>query len=143
MIAAEVVVAQAELGMHVLRLILSGLFDHFPSQQVIIGQMGENLPFSLTRAATTLGPIAKHLKRSIPEYLHDNIHVTTSGYFSLPPFLCAMQVVGIERLMYSIDYPFSANTVGKAFLDAVPLSPTDRIKFPSGNAKRLLNLNVD
>lgn len=133
----------AELGMHVLRLILSGLFDRFPTQQVIIGHMGENLPFSLARAATTLAPTTKHLKRSIPEYFHDNIHVTTSGYFSLPPFLCAIQVVGIDRLMYSVDYPFSANTVGKAFLDAVPLSPTDRIKFSGGNANRLLKLRLD
>ena len=110
-----------ELGLHVLRLILSGLFDRFPAQQVIIGHMGEDLPFSLVRAATVLGPTAKHLKRPITDYFHDNIHVTSSGYFSQPPFLCALQVVGIDRLMYSVDYPFSANTTGKAFLDGMSL----------------------
>ncbi len=132
----------AELGMHVLRLILSGLFDRFPAQQVIIGHMGEDLPFSLVRAATVLGPAAKHLKRPIAEYFHSNIHVTSSGYFSQPPFLCALQVVGIDRLMYSVDYPFSANTTGKAFLDAISVSPSDREKFMGGNAQRLLKLRL-
>ncbi len=129
-----------ETGMHVLRLILSGLFDRFPRQQVIIGHMGENLPFSLQRAATVLGPIAKHLKRPVAEYFHNNFHVTSSGYFSQPPFLCALQVVGIDRLMYSVDYPFSANVTGKAFLDSVALSPVEKAKFASGNAQRLLKL---
>jgi uncharacterized protein len=129
-----------ELGLHVLRLILAGLFDRFPTQQVIIGHMGEDLPFSLARAATVLAPTAKHLKRSILEYFHSNIHVTSSGYFSQPPFLCALQVVGIDRLMYSVDYPFSANITGKAFLDAISVSPSDREKFAGGNARRLLRL---
>ena len=130
----------AELGMHVLRLILAGLFDKFPSQQVIIGHMGEDLPFSLVRAATVLAPTAKHLKRPIADYFHSNIHVTSSGYFSQPPFQCALQVVGIERLMFSVDYPFSANTTGRAFLDAIPLSKSDHEKFACGNAQRLLKL---
>ena len=129
-----------ETGLHVLRLILSGLFDRFPSQQVIIGHMGEDLPYSLARATGVLTPFAKHLKRSIPEYFRDNIHVTTSGYFSNPPFACALEVVGIDRLLYSIDYPFSSAEKGKAFLDQVSLSEEDRVKFASGNATRLLNL---
>ncbi len=132
-----------ELGLHVLRLILSGLFDRFPEQQVIIGHMGEDLPFSLVRAATVLGPVAKHLKRTISEYFHDNIHVTSSGYFSQPPFLCALQVVGIDRLMYSIDYPFSSNMAGRAFLDSLSLSSRDMAKFTAGNAQRLLKLPTD
>lgn len=132
----------AETGMHVLRLILSGLFDRFPSQQVIIGHMGENLPYSLARAAGVLGPVATHLKRSIPEYFHDNIHVTTSGYFTQAPFQCALEVVGIDRLIYSIDYPFSPNTKGKAFLDSLSLSAEDMEKFAGGNAERLLHLGL-
>ncbi len=133
----------AEVGLHVLRLILSGLFDRFPAQQVIIGHMGENLPFSLARAATALAPTAKHLKRSIANYFHENIHVTTSGYFTQPPFLCALQVVGIDRLLYSVDYPFSANTTGKAFLDSISLPPADLHKFGFGNAQRLLRLRLE
>ena len=131
-----------ETGLHVLRLILSGLFDRFPSQQVIIGHMGEDLPYSLARAASVLTPFAKHLKRLIPEYFHDNIHVTTSGYFTNPPFSCALAVVGIDRLLYSVDYPFSSTLTGKTFLDSLSLSDQDLIRFASGNARRLLNLQL-
>ena len=131
-----------ETGLHVLRLILSGLFDRFPAQQVIIGHMGEDLPYSLARAASVLTPVAKHLKRPLHEYFHNNIHVTTSGYFTVEPFACALEIVGIDRLLYSIDYPFSAVTKGQAFLDLLALTPPDRVKFASGNAKRLLKLPV-
>ncbi len=129
-----------ETGLHVLHLILSGLFDRFPSQQVIIGHMGEDLPYSFARATSVLTPVAKHLDRSIPEYSRDNIHVTTSGYFTNPPFQCALQVVGIDRLLYSIDYPFSPVSMGQTFLDGLSLSDEDRLKFVSGNARSLLNL---
>ena len=129
-----------ETGLHVLRLILSGLFDRFPAQQVIIGHMGEDLPYSLARATGVLTPVAKHLQRPLHEYFHNNIHVTTSGYFTIEPFECALKIVGIDRLLYSIDYPFSAVTKGQAFLDLLALTPPDRVKFASGNAKRLLKL---
>ena len=131
-----------ETGLHVLRLILAGLFDRFPSQQVIIGHMGEDLPYSLARATNVLTPVAKHLQRSIPEYFRDNIHVTTSGYFTNPPFECALQVIGIERLLYSIDYPFSPTKMGKTFLEGLRLSEEDLLRFASGNARFLLDLPV-
>ena len=130
-----------ETGLHVLRLILAGLFDRFPLQQVIIGHMGEDLPYSLARATSVLTPVAKHLKRSIPEYFQENIHVTTSGYFTNPPFQCALQVIGIDRLLYSIDYPFSTTFMGRAFLDGLSLSEQDRHKFVCDNAQRLLKLS--
>jgi predicted TIM-barrel fold metal-dependent hydrolase len=129
-----------ETGLHVLRLILAGVFDRFPKQQLIIGHMGEDLPFSLARAASVMGHAAKHLQRTIPEYFHDNVHVTNSGYFTQPPFLCALQVVGIDRLLYSVDYPFSDTTKGKKFLDEMSLSPADFAKFTHQNAQRLLKL---
>jgi predicted TIM-barrel fold metal-dependent hydrolase len=129
-----------ETGLHALRLIVSGLFDRFPAQRIVIGHMGEDLPFSLARAASVMGRAAKHLQRSIPEYFHQNFHVTTSGYFTQPPFLCALQVVGADRLLYSVDYPFSENTTGNDFLNALPISPADRAKISGENAKRLLKL---
>jgi predicted TIM-barrel fold metal-dependent hydrolase len=129
-----------ETGLHALRLIVSGLFDRFPAQQIVIGHLGEDLPYSLARAASVLGPAAKHLQRSIPEYFHKNFHVTTSGYFTQPPFLCALQVVGADRLLYSVDYPFSANTTGNDFLNALPVSPADRAKISHQNARSLLKL---
>ena len=131
-----------ELGLHVLRLILSGLFDRFPRQQVIIGHLGENLPYSLERASTRLSPSTGYLKRSISDCVHQNIHITTSGYFSPPSFLCALQVIGIDRLLYSVDYPFSDNTTGKAFLEQISLSPADFAKFTFENAKHLLKLRA-
>ena len=132
----------AEMGMHSLRLILSGLFDRFPRQQIIIGHMGEDLPFSLARAASVLGPVATNLKRPIADYFHDNFHVTTSGYFTQPPFLCALQVVGIDRLLYSIDYPFSPTSKGKQFLNACNLPPVDMDKLTHSNAIKLLKLKL-
>lgn len=94
----------AELGLHVLRLIATGVFDRFPSQQLIIGHMDEDLPFSLIRAESMLGSAVSHLEQTVTEYFHQNFHVTSSGYFSLPPFECALSVVGIERMLYSVDY---------------------------------------
>ncbi len=131
-----------ELGLHCLRLILSGLFDRFPRQQVIIGHMGEDLPYSLARAASVFSNITGHLKQSIPDYFHQNFHVTTSGYFTQPPFECALKVVGIDRLLYSVDYPFSENTTGQAFLDETSLSTQDLAKLTYQNAATLLGLSL-
>ncbi len=130
----------AELGMHCLRLILGGVFDRFPRLKIIIGHMGENLPFSLVRVEDGLPHNATGLKRSISEYFRDHFYVTTSGYFSLPPFLCTLQVVGAERLMYSVDYPYRANTLGAEFLGMLPVSPVDLEKITHGNAEAILRL---
>jgi uncharacterized protein len=130
----------AETGLHVLRLVLAGVFDRFPALQVIIGHMGENLPFSLARADERLTPVATSLKRSVGEYLRENIYITTSGYFTDPPLLCALTVLGADRIMFSVDYPFASNVRGRAFLDAAPISEPDREKIAHGNAERLLGL---
>lgn len=129
-----------ETGMHVLRLMLNGVFDRFPTLRLIIGHMGENLPFSLVRANTVFTATMKHLPRTVSEYFRDHLYVTTSGYFSQPPFLCALQVVGADRLMFSVDYPFSTTTTGTSFLNAISVSPDDRTKIAHGNADRLLKL---
>lgn len=130
----------AETGLHVLRLIGSGLFDRYPKLQVIIGHMGENLPFSLARADYILSRTRPPLPRRVTEYFHEHIHVTTSGYFSLPPFLCAHQVVGADRILFSVDYPYASNEEGRRFLDSLPLSPGDLHKIAHGNAERLLKI---
>lgn len=129
-----------ETGMHCLRLILSGVFDRFPRLKMIIGHMGEDLPFSIARAEMVFGRAAPNLKRSIGEYFCEHFHLTTSGYFSTPPFLCAQQVVGIDRILFSVDYPFSSTTVGRRFLDNLAVSPEDREKVAHGNAEKLLRL---
>jgi predicted TIM-barrel fold metal-dependent hydrolase len=131
----------AETGLHTLRLIVSGLFDKVPGLQLVIGHMGEGLPFALARSSGILSGPAK-LQRPVAEYFRTNIHLTTSGYFTLPPLQCALEVVGIERMMYSVDYPFSANTKGRDFLEKVAgvLSAEDMERLVGGNAKKVLGL---
>jgi uncharacterized protein len=129
-----------ETGLHVLRLIVAGVFDKFPSLQIIIGHMGENLPFSLARAESVLTRQGPSLGRSVSEYFGSNFYVTTSGYFTIPPFLCALEVVGADRLMFSVDYPFSENKRGREFLDSLPINEADREKIAHGNAEKLLKL---
>jgi hypothetical protein len=129
-----------ETGMHSLRLILAGVFDRFPKLKIILGHMGENLPFSIARAELSLGRVANNLKRPISEYFCEHFYLTTSGYFTTPPFLCMQQVIGIDRIMFSVDYPFSPNTVGRKFLDNLALCPEDLEKITHRNAEKLLKL---
>ena len=129
----------AEDGLHTLRLIVSGLFERLPGLQLIIGHMGEGVPYALARSSKVLSGAMK-LPLSVEEYFQRNIHVTTSGYFTKPPFECAQKVIGIKRLMYSIDYPFSPTTNGKAFLESLDLSDADREGFAHGNAEAALKL---
>jgi predicted TIM-barrel fold metal-dependent hydrolase len=130
----------AELGMHCLRLIVSGLFDRFPKLKIIIGHMGEDLPFSIARADAVLARETKHLQRRVSEYFQEHFYITTSGYFTVPPLLCTMQVMGADRILFSIDYPYSPNTVGRNFLNALPVSAEDMGKISHRNAERLLKL---
>ncbi len=129
-----------ETGMHALRLMASGLFDRLPGLQIIIGHMGENLPYSLARADSVLSRARRHASHSIAEIFHRHFHITTSGYFTLPPLLCALEVVGADRILFSIDYPFSSTETGRHFLDSWPLNPADTEKIAHGNAERLLKL---
>ncbi|MGH9691236.1 MAG: amidohydrolase family protein [Candidatus Acidiferrales bacterium] len=129
-----------ETGMHCLRLIVSGLFDRFPKLKIIIGHMGEDLPYSIVRAEDVFARGAKHLQRRITEYFQEHFHITTSGYFTLPPYLCALQVVGADRILFSVDYPFSANATGREFLNILPASKEDLEKIAHRNAERLLKL---
>ena len=131
----------AETGLHTLRLIVSGLFDRLPALQLIIGHMGEGLPYALDRSSGILSHAAK-LRQPVADYFRTNIHLTTSGYFTLPPLRCAIDVVGIDRLLFSVDYPYSANTRGSDFLAQVSgmLNTEDLEKFAHGNAERVLGL---
>ena len=129
-----------ELGMHCLRMILAGTFDRFPRLKIIIGHMGEGLPFSLVRAQDGLPRAVTHLERSIAEYFHEHFYVTTSGYFSTAPFRCAIDTVGADRLMYSVDYPYRSNIAGARFLENAGIAPADLEKIAHGNAERVLKL---
>ena len=81
--------------------------------------MGENLPFSIMRAQTVLGHSGLNLAKPVSEYFKINFHVTTSGYFTVPPFECALSMLGPERILFSVDYPFSSNETGVKFLNSL------------------------
>src|SRR5437763_8059144 len=130
----------SEVGMHALRLILAGVFDRLPTLPIIIGHMGEMIPFMLARIHDMLTPVAKHLQQSVPEYFLHNFYITTSGFFTDPPLLLALQVVGADRIIFSVDYPYSTNEQGRVFLDSASISPADKEKISHLNAERLLKL---
>ena len=129
----------AEMGLHTLRLIVSGVLDRLPTLKVIIGHMGEGVPYALARSNGILSPAAK-LKRSVTETFKEQFYVTTSGYFTRPPFECAREVFGFDHMMYSVDYPFSPNMRGVDFLKQLNLSEDESAAFRGGHAKALLKL---
>jgi uncharacterized protein len=129
-----------DTGMHTLRLVLSGMFDRFPGLQLIIGHMGEAIPFNLARAESVMARGAAHLQRRISDYFLTNIFITTSGYFTFPPLLCALMVLGADRIIFSVDYPFSDNQEARAFFDAMPLNMVDKEKIAHGNVEALLGI---
>jgi predicted TIM-barrel fold metal-dependent hydrolase len=129
----------AEVGLHTIRLIANGVFDRFPKLQFIIGHMGEMIPFFLARIDGIVTPFAK-LEKRVADYFHSNIHITTSGMFTAPPFNLCLEVVGADRILFSVDYPFAANEAGRAFLEKLTLAPVDFEKITHGNAERLLKL---
>lgn len=128
-----------ETGLHVLRLILAGAFDRYPRLQVIIGHMGETIPFMLARTDRVLGQFTK-LERRPRDYFLQNVHYTTSGFFTPEPLRCLLDVIGADRLMFAVDYPFSSNDVAGNFLRAARLTPDDREKIAHGNSEALLRL---
>ena len=131
----------AETAIHVLRLVLSGALDRHPRLQIVIGHMGEAIPFMLDRIDETTATEAKRLlRRSVRQTLLDQVWITTSGFFTMVPFMAALMTFGADRIMFSVDYPFASNARARAFLDALPVSPADRKKIAHGNADRLMRL---
>ena len=130
-----------ETAVHVLRLVLSGTLDRHPQLKLIVGHMGEALPFMLARCEQTLGTEAsKHLQRSVSETILEQVWITTSGFFTLPPFLATLLTFGADRILFSVDHPFAPNARARAFLDQLPVSPANREKIAHRNADRLLKL---
>jgi predicted TIM-barrel fold metal-dependent hydrolase len=102
--------------------------------------MGENIPFSLARADEVMTMFCTHLDKGIADYFHENFWITTSGYFTFAPLQCAMTVLGSDRIIFSVDYPFSDNVAGTKFLREAPISPDDREKIAHSNVESLLHL---
>jgi predicted TIM-barrel fold metal-dependent hydrolase len=129
----------AETGMHVLRLAGACVFARHPNLQIVVGHMGENLPFSLMRADAVLGK-ADPGAPSVAAVIREHVHITICGYLTTPPLLCALQVFGADRIMFSSDYPFGDPVDHSKFLAEAPISPTDRDKIGYRNALQLFRL---
>jgi predicted TIM-barrel fold metal-dependent hydrolase len=132
----------SETAVHVLRMVVAGTLDRHPRLKLIIGHMGEMLPMMLTRIDQVFALDMDHLKRPISRTILDQVWITTSGIFDEPPFLAALLTFGIDRIMFSVDYPYSPDAWGRAFLDRIALSPADMAKLSHGNADALLRLKV-
>jgi uncharacterized protein len=126
-----------DTGVQLLRLIFAGVFDRFPDLQVIAGHWGEVVPFYLDRIER-MEPIAG-LGRPLAEYFRTNVFVTPGGVFSQRYLQWALEVVGIERIMFAADYPFVPTDGGlaRAFLEAADLGDEDRARIASGNWAQL------
>jgi predicted TIM-barrel fold metal-dependent hydrolase len=129
-----------DTALHVVRLVLSGAFDRHPGLQVIVGHMGETLPFMLPRLDRALPPELTGLARPVGAYLRENVHYTFSGFNWTSAFLDLVLQVGVERIMFSADHPYASMAQARAFLDQLPTSPADRERIAHGNAERLLGL---
>ena len=125
----------AETAVHVLRMVLGGTFDRHPRLKIIVGHMGEGLPTAIARCDDILGQKMTGLPRTVSQTILDHVWITTAGFFTLPPFLAALLTFGADRILFSIDYPFSSTTTGRAFLDMLPVSPADKAKIAHGNGR--------
>jgi 2,3-dihydroxybenzoate decarboxylase len=132
----------AETSMHALRLMSSGLFDRHPSLQMILGHMGEGIPFNIWRVDHILrkGRRGMPAMKELGDYLRSNVYITTSGNFRTPTLLCTMLEVGSDRVLFSVDYPFERHEDACGWFDAAPISENDRLKIARTNAQRLFGL---
>jgi 2,3-dihydroxybenzoate decarboxylase len=132
----------AETGGHALRLVFSGLFDRFPGLTVILGHMGETLPFMLWRIDSRY-KIYKPtviLQHPPSHYIRNNFMVTTAGLAAADPLTCTLAALGEDRVMFSVDYPLEFTDEAAHFIDTAPISETAREKICRGNAARLLRI---
>jgi predicted TIM-barrel fold metal-dependent hydrolase len=134
----------AETAVHALRLIGSGLFDRHPGVQIILGHLGEGLPFSLwridNRNSWMKAPHKYAAKKPVADYFRANFHLTTSGNFSNPALMNTIAEVGAERVLFSADYPFEDIGEAAEWFAAAPLGEADRQKIGRTNAVKLFRL---
>jgi 2,3-dihydroxybenzoate decarboxylase len=133
-----------ETATHAVRLILSGLFDRFPKLNVIVGHLGEGLPFTLPRLEHRLRHMVPgtHGKHKMPpmHYLRENFYLTTSGVFRTQALLDTMLEIGSDRILFSVDYPYESMKELAPWFDSCPISENDRIKIGRTNAQKLFNI---
>jgi len=133
-----------ETAVHALRLMGSGLFDKYPGLQVVLGHMGEGLPFNIWRVdhhnAWVKFPQPYPAKKKIGEYFSQNFHITTSGNFRTQSLIDAMLEIGADRILFSTDWPFENIDHAAQWFDAADISEADRVKIGRTNALKLFRL---
>ncbi len=131
-----------ETAGHVLRLIYGGVFDRFPKSTLLLGHMGETLPFILWRLDSRYKMMQHRypIEKMPSEYIKANVMVTTAGSFSDAPLQCAITALGADRVLFSVDYPYEYTNEAVEFIEKAPISDSDREKICHGNAERLLRL---
>ena len=129
-----------ETAVHVIRMMVGGVFDRFPKLQIVIGHLGEGLPFMLQRMDRNLPIGATKLKRPLSAYLRENLHYTFSGFNFTAAFLDLLMEVGADRIIFSCDHPYASMMEARMFLEHLPVSSADREKIAHGNAERLLKM---
>ena len=138
-----------ETGLHLLRIITSGVFDRFPRLQMIVGHMGEALPFWMYRLdymheATVQSKryeSVKPLKKRVSDYLRENVYITNSGVAWEPAIKFSQAVLGVDRVLYAMDYPYQYTPAEVPALDNMDMPPQDKKKFFQSNAEKVFNLN--
>lgn len=133
-----------ETATHSLRLMCSGLFDEYPNLKIVLGHLGEALPFLIWRAQNHLNKRRRGMpaQRPLPDYLNENFWVTTSGQFTLPPLVCTMMQMGTDRIMFATDYPFEEIPDACVWFDGLQIAEPDKKKIARDNAIKLFKLDV-
>ena len=131
-----------ETGTHAVRLMLGGIFDQYPGVQVILGHLGEGLPFLLPRLEHRLdmqreGVGLGNARRKVSEYFNDNFYVTTSGHFHTRTLFATISEIGVDRVMFSADYPYEKMEEAASWFDNSLLCHNDALKVGRENARRL------
>jgi 5-carboxyvanillate decarboxylase len=137
-----------DTGMHLLRIIIAGVFDRFPSLRIVVGHLGEALPFWLSRldymhaAGVRAGryEAMKPLVRKPSEYLRENVWVTTSGMAWEPAIMFCRQVLGPDRVLYAMDYPYQYEPAEVVIQDNLPVSAAELKAFFQTNAEQVFGL---
>lgn len=128
-----------ETATQAIRLVLSGVFDAYPGLKIVLGHLGETLPFLVWRVDQALSRPG-HKTLSFRDVFCHNFYITTSGNFSNPALLCCMMEMGIDRILFAVDWPFVANPPAMEWMAGAPICEEDKAKIFSGNAKKLLRM---
>jgi predicted TIM-barrel fold metal-dependent hydrolase len=123
-----------------IRMVLSGVFDKYPNLKIVLGHLGETLPFLMWRIDQSLQRPGASRKLSFRDVFSKHFYLTTSGNFSNPALMCCVQELGVDRILFAIDWPFVANPLGTEWVDTIPLCEEDKVKILCGNAQRLLRM---